>query len=43
MIYGTIAMFFIVSIWGIVVLLQDTVGIGGISTPPAIPHVIAPI
>ena len=39
MIYGAIGLFFIVSIWGIVVLLQGFTGAGGISQPPSIPSV----
>jgi len=39
MIYGAIGLFFIVSIWGIVVLLQQFTGTEALNTPPSIPQV----
>ena len=39
MIYGTIGLFFIVSIWGIVTLLQVFTGAQPIQTPPSIPRI----
>ena len=39
MIYGAIGLFFIVSNWGIVNLLVQFTGTGGISTTPVIPSV----
>ena len=41
MIYGSIGLFFIVSIWGVVALLQQFTGTPGYSSPPTgIPSVI---
>ena len=34
MIYGAIGLFFIVSIWGIVALLQQFTGVQGLTAPP---------
>ncbi len=39
MIYGTIGLFFIVSIWGIVALLQVFTGAQPFQTPPTVPRV----
>ena len=39
MIYGTIGLFFIVSVWGIVILLQQFTGVQPFQTPPSIPRV----
>ncbi|MDP3726547.1 MAG: hypothetical protein Q8R36_05125 [bacterium] len=39
MIYGTIGLFFIVSVWGIVTLLQQFTGVQPFQTPPSIPRV----
>ncbi len=39
MIYGTIGLFFIVSIWGIVTLLQVFTGVQPIQSPPTIPRI----
>ena len=39
MIYGTIGLFFIVSVWGIVVLLQQFTGVSPIQSPPALPTI----
>ena len=39
MVYGAIGLFFIVSIWGIVGLLQDFTGAGAERTPDSIPTI----
>ena len=39
MIYGTIGLFFIVSVWGIVLLLQQFTGVQPVQTPPTIPKI----
>ena len=39
MIYGTIGLFFIVSVWGIVLLLQQFTGVQPIQTPPTLPRI----
>ena len=39
MVYGAIALFFIVSVWGIVVLLQQFTGTGAVNQPPSVPTV----
>ena len=39
MVYGTIGLFFIVSIWGIVALLQQFTGVDPLTVPPALPRI----
>ncbi len=39
MIYGTVGLFVIVSVWGIVVLIQQFTGTPAIQTPPTVPFV----
>ncbi|MAG12739.1 hypothetical protein CL630_02930 [bacterium] len=39
MIYGTIGLFVIVSVWGIVMLLQQFTGVQPINTPPTLPTI----
>ncbi|MDP3726548.1 MAG: pilin [bacterium] len=39
MIYGTIGLFFIVSVWGIVTLLQQFTGVQPLTAPPSLPRI----
>lgn len=39
MIYGTIGLFFIVSVWGIVLLLQQFTGVQPVTSPPTLPRI----
>ena len=39
MIYGTIGLFFIVSVWGIVLLLQQFTGVQPLQAPPVLPRI----
>ena len=39
MIYGTIGLFVIVSVWGIVLLLQQFTGVQPLQTPPSLPQI----